>query len=194
MDDWTSRRAANLAELFDAHAQVGGVAPGRRWRTQQLNLALILRLAAEFQGYCRDLHDLAADEFSAQAGQSNASLRQIIRGQLTQGRKLDSGNAGPGNVGSDFARFGIRLWPEVEKRRPRRASAWNKSMDALNAARNAVAHDDRAGLAKITADGYRLTELKTMKNFQRDAGQLAVVMDDVVASHLGTLFGGTKPW
>lgn len=193
--EWDGVRANNLRELFDAHVQVGGVGPGRRWRTQQLNLALILRLAAEFQGYCRDLHDLAADEFAIQAGLLNGSLQQIIRAQLTQGRKLDSGNAGPGNIGSDFARLGLRLWAQVEQRRPGRASAWNRSMTALNDARNAVAHDDRPALAKVTAAGYRLTELRTMKNFQRDAGQLAVVMDDVVATHLQQLFGGTtKPW
>ena len=30
-------------------------AAGRRWQTEQLNWALILRLAAEFQGFARDL-------------------------------------------------------------------------------------------------------------------------------------------
>jgi hypothetical protein len=194
LDEWTTERASNLRELFHAHTLVGGSAPGRRWRTQQLNLALILRLAAEFQGYCRDLHDLAADEFAVQAGRQNDSLQQILRVQLTQGRKLDSGNAGPGNIGSDFARIGLQLWSEVDRRRPRRAPAWNSSMTALNDARNAVAHDDRAGLARIAADGYRLTELRTMKVFQRDAGKLVTVMDDVVSSHLAQLFGGIKPW
>ncbi len=193
--EWTGKRASNLRELFDAHVQVGGTGPGRRWRTQQLNLALILRLAAEFQGYCRDLHDLAADEFATQAGQLNGSLQSIIRAQLTQGRKLDSGNAGPGNLGTDFARIGLKLWAEIEKRRPGRAPAWNKSMTALNDARNGVAHDDRVKLARVTAAGYRLTELRTMRNFQRDADQLVAVMDDVVSTHLHQLFGGTsKPW
>ncbi len=194
LQEWAGKRTANLRELFDAHAQVGGTGPGRRWRTQQINLALVLRVAAEFQGYCRDLHDIAADEFAVQAGQFNGNLQQILRTQLTQGRKLDMGNAGPGNLGTDFARIGLALWPEVGKRRPARARAWNRSMEALNEARNAIAHDDRAGLAKIAARGYKISQLATMRGFQRDADQLAHCMDDVVASHLQQVFGGSKPW
>ncbi len=34
---------------------------------------------------------------------------------LTQGRKLDSGNPNPGNLGSDFNRFGLDFWAVVDR-------------------------------------------------------------------------------
>lgn len=61
--DWIGQRQARLAELFAAHATIGGSGRGRRWRTSQLNWALTLRIAGEFQGYARDLHTLAVGHF-----------------------------------------------------------------------------------------------------------------------------------
>ena len=57
---WSASRAANLAELLAAHHQVAGRGPGRRYATRQLNYAPIVRLASEFQGFDRDLHDETA--------------------------------------------------------------------------------------------------------------------------------------
>lgn len=33
-------------------------------------------------------------------------------------RKLDQGNPGPGNLGSDFGIFGASFWPEVQRLDP----------------------------------------------------------------------------
>jgi hypothetical protein len=44
----------------------------------QLNRALVLLLAAEFQGFGRELHDLASPTFSRWAALGNASLGQVI--------------------------------------------------------------------------------------------------------------------
>jgi hypothetical protein len=54
---WRKERSERLDELLHAHQSVGGPSRGRRWRTATLNEALLLRLAAEFQGFARDLHD-----------------------------------------------------------------------------------------------------------------------------------------
>jgi hypothetical protein len=53
---WRTERTRHLDELLGAHRLVGGTGRGRRWRTSALNEALVLRLAAEFQGFARDLH------------------------------------------------------------------------------------------------------------------------------------------
>lgn len=57
---WQEERAERLAQLVDAHQSVGGSGPGRRVGTEQLNWALILRVASEFQGFARQLHTESA--------------------------------------------------------------------------------------------------------------------------------------
>jgi hypothetical protein len=81
-----------------------------------LNDALILRLAAEFQGFARDLHDLACDHLASWAAPTSAAVESVIRNRLREGRDLDRGNAHPGVVGKDFERFGFELWPALANR------------------------------------------------------------------------------
>jgi hypothetical protein len=61
---WRKERSERLDELLHAHQSVGGPSRGRRWRTATLNEALLLRLAAEFQGFARDLHEQTCDTFA----------------------------------------------------------------------------------------------------------------------------------
>jgi hypothetical protein len=63
---------------MDAHVAVGGAAAGRRWATQELNHAILLRLASEFQGFCRDLHDEAVLALVAAATPNNAQVSQVL--------------------------------------------------------------------------------------------------------------------
>jgi len=88
---------------------IGGPAPGRRWRTAVLNEALVLRLAAEFQGFARDLHDLACDLFALWTAPLNPAVERVVRASLAEGRELDRGNAHPGSIGRDFGRFGFEV-------------------------------------------------------------------------------------
>jgi hypothetical protein len=57
LNAWRSTRAGRLDRLRSAHTAIGGSGRGRRWVTEELNHALVLRLAAEFQGFARDLHE-----------------------------------------------------------------------------------------------------------------------------------------
>ena len=60
---------------------------------------------------------------------------------LVQNRKLDSGNPNPGNLGSDFNRFGLEFWDAVDQldvRNPDRRG----ELQELNVMRNAIAHHD----------------------------------------------------
>lgn len=59
LTQWRTGRASKLSNLLSAHVAVGGSKAGRRWATEELNHAIVLRLASEFQGFCRDLHDEA---------------------------------------------------------------------------------------------------------------------------------------
>jgi hypothetical protein len=189
---WKADRRQRLDELLAAHQTVGGVGPGRRWRTRELNWALTLRLAGEFQGFARELHDLAVDHFVDSVSAGNVQLGKVLEQRTRTNRKLDRGNAQPGSLGSDFALLGLTLWPALERADPR-APDWNVSLERLNTARNAIAHVDQDALDQLALAGHAVT-LTAVRAWQRDLDRLAATMDDVVSAYLDGLLGGGRPW
>src|SRR5262249_42900178 len=108
---WRTTRINALDEIEAAHRSIGGTGPGRRYATQQINQAYAVLLSSQFQGYCRDLHSESADYLVQ--GITPALLKTACRNAMVQNRKLNQGNPNPGNLGSDFNRFGLVLWDEV---------------------------------------------------------------------------------
>jgi hypothetical protein len=190
--NWRSHRAERLDELYEAHARVGGTSPGRRIDTEQINWSLVLRLAGEFQGFARELHDLGAETFSGWAAGGNAQLQTFILALLTRERVLDRGNAQPGGLGADFGRFGLAWWPELTLRDVRTKRRQEK-LEKLNEARNAIAHANVSEIATLRGDGYPLT-LDTVTLWRNALNGLAVTMDDTLAAHLAAVFGRQPPW
>lgn len=192
--EWAGSRRSRIDQLLSAHATVGGSGPGRRWRTEQLNWAITMRLAGEFQGYARELHDLAIDCYVKQIDIVNPALGSIVRIDMSRGRLLDRGNARPGSLGTDFSRLGLLLWPALDAASNGRSNKWSKELDSLNLARNAIAHDDQANFLKLkTLRKYPIT-LTTVKAWRRSLDALATTMDDVVSVYLGSIMGGPRPW
>lgn len=189
---WHGERQRRLDELFAAHHTVGGTGPGRRWRTRELNWALTLRLAGEFQGFARNLHDLAVDYFTDTVSAGNVELAKVLRARTTANRQLDRGNAQPGSLGADFALLGLTLWPTLEHA-DSRASDWNVSLTKLNTARNAIAHVDEDELERLRREHNPVT-LAAIRIWRRDLDRLAVSMDDVVSTYLDQLLGYGRPW
>lgn len=189
---WRTDRQQRLDELIAAHQTVGGVGPGRRWRTRELNWALTLRLAGEFQGFARHLHDLAVDHFVGKVSGGNPRLAIVLEKRLKTNRQLDRGNAQPGSLGSDFALLELTLWPALQQA-DARASGWNESLERLNTARNAIAHVDQPTLDQLRRDGHPVT-LAAVRGWRRDLDRLATTMDDVVSDYLDRLLGMGRPW
>jgi hypothetical protein len=190
--NWRADRQQRLDELLAAHQIIGGPGPGRRWRTRELNWALTLRLAGEFQGFARHLHDLAVDYFVGTLAGGNTQLADTLRARMTTNRQLDRGNAQPSSLGSDFALLGLTLWPALERIDPR-APAWNASLARLNTARNAIAHVDQPQLDQLRVQGHPVT-LVAVRTWRRDLNRLAETMDDVVSAYLDQLLGFGRPW
>lgn len=189
---WQQERKKHLDDLLDADKLVGGPAPGRRWRTAALNDALILRLAAEFQGFARDLHDQASDVFAAWIAPSTPTVQRVVRNRLVEGRELERGNAHPGSVGRDFGRFGFEVWRELH-RRDERTAEHNQSLALLNDARNGLAHSDDAKLASLRDKGHPPV-LSTFRRWRRDLDIPAANLDVETASQLARLFDRKPPW
>lgn len=193
--EWRTTRRKRLEELIGVHALIDPKrGPGRRAGTQQFNLAFIVVLAAEWQGFARALHDEARDSFAAVVEESGSRHgAERLRFLLTADRKLDRGNANQASIANDFRRLGILdLWDTVDATDPHGKSRRIK-LELLMTARNAIAHADEAGLQALRAKGVPLN-LAEAKIWMRALDGLAVSLDRLVAEFLGGLFGRGEPW
>lgn len=186
LERWRGERGAVLDELQQAHHAVGGHERGRRTQTQSINEALLLRLAAEFQGFCRELHAEGVEAFRTRLAVSNAAVATVVSGVLSRNLKLDRGNAGPGELGEDFLRFGLDLWPALRAADSRTAQR-HGALDGLMFARNAVVHADTKKLADLERQGVKLN-LEMFRRGRSKLNALAGTMDRVVGRHIGQLF------
>jgi hypothetical protein len=188
--NWKTDRAARLNRLVAAHRTLRGM--NRRWITDELNHSLILRLASEFQGFARELHDETSMAVVAMIAPNNVAQQTALQLPYFAVRLLDRGNARPETLNDDFGRFGFQLWAALDARYPRSGPRWRRDLTALNTARNALAHDNHSRLAPVTASGWRLT-LPFVSRWCNALDGLARGMDHVVGKHIHSLFG-VRPW
>jgi hypothetical protein len=184
---WLAERLPALDQLVEAHRALEGGGRGRRYATKQINHAYAVLLCSQFQGFARDLHSEAVDHLAGQV--RPAVLGTLVRKSLTEGRKLDRGNANPGNLGNDFQRLGIRLWPLVQQR-SRWSAGRQQKLELANTWRNAIAHQDFTD-TRVSSDGT--LHLATVRNWRNALEHLALDIDEVVEAELLNLTG-TSPW
>lgn len=191
LESWNDVRADALESLDAVHGTVTGRRVGRQYATRHYNLTMYVALAAEFQGFCRDLHDDTAAAMLWHVPASAGPMVPIFLNSLTRARQLDRGNAQPKSLGSDFQILGIQLWSDLSTLRPGSKTRWHDTLDTLNDIRNAVAHSDQAKL-----DALRKKEALDVRNWRRKRSalnQLAIYMDKVAFNYLQTLTGA-PPW
>ena len=183
---WIKAQAAALDQMENAHSSVGGTARGRRYATDQINQAYAVLLASQFQGFCRDLHSESA-AYLIDALQP-LSMRPIVRAEFTRDRKLDKGNANPGNVGNDFNRLGLEFWDEVTTLSAKN-SARNRSLEMLNEWRNAIAHQ-HFDPAKLGSSKLGVAQVR---RWRKVCNRLARAFDTVMRNHIRSVTG-SSPW
>jgi hypothetical protein len=188
--EWRTDAWAAFDEIENAHRAVGGVKPGRRFLTQQLNYAYTTLLAARFQGFARALHTQTANAIAR--GTHNAIYRELMAENLTHGRILERHNAQPDSIKQDFARFGLDIWTEVGSERIGNDER-RKKLGALVTWRNAIAHDDINVKLARSALEPRTISLGTCRNWRSALNVLATSFDKVAADHCQTL-GLPRPW
>jgi hypothetical protein len=177
---WQTSRKARLDQMFVNCATCGVDALNQCYFE-----VLAIRLASEFQGFCRSLHDECI-EFVA--GLSPA-LTQLVRNLLQYERKLDHKNASPDSLRLDFERFPIGLLVLLQQDSPPKANDWWKTIGDLNVARNAGAHDSEANRVKLSQP---LTP-NTCQTWRNDLDELVVAMDRVIKKEFLVKFGA-EPW
>lgn len=190
MIEWQRVCLPRLDELEQVHLTATGRGPGRRWGTDQLNRSLFVALMAQFQVYCRDLHDEAVD---LHVHNSNPRQAALLRALLTQGRKLETGNPRTDSLGSDFGRLGFKI-VEAIRAEGQRASQDIDRLDVLADFRNAVVHGNETQVAALSSGG-RIKATKTIyRGYRRSIERLAGTMDLVVGTKVATELGIAVPW
>jgi hypothetical protein len=185
---WMTARAAALDDIEDAYRAIRGSGARRKTATQQLTHWYAVMLSSQFQAFCRDLHTECAKAFVAPV--SPLDLQRALNANLVAGRKLDSGNANPGNLGSDFNRFALGFWSAMEvdhPRNPRRKAL----LEELNGWRNAIAH--QSFTAAMLRGGNAVLPLARVQRWRKACAGLARSFDRVMRGHLLKITG-VAPW
>jgi len=190
LDAWFGIRKDRLDELLSMHAKATGTGPGRRYGTTEFNRTLVTALVAQFQGFARDLHDLAVTEFVRTLEPPTRADK--VRQLLTQGRKLDERTPRRSTLGSDFGRLGIELIDAVKGHHADSADRLH-TLDQVVELRNAVGHGNEAEIARLVQEGYKTTKT-AFRKYRRTFNGLAETMDEVVAIQLSSILGMPRPW
>ena len=186
LNRWRTLRADRLEQVEVGHTAVGGTGRGARYAREQLNRSYCVLLAAEFQGFCRDLHDEAV---VAMVAHLPPSFRVIVAREFARGRQLDRGNASPSTLGSDFTRLGFECWQEFDTAEPR-GPTLRRRLEEMNVWRNAIAHSD---FDPRRLGGRMLLTIARVRRWRRALNRVARVLDRVVADHIQQTTG-VRPW
>lgn len=183
--EWSGRGRRALDQIEAAHRVVSAAQRGRHHATLQLNYGYAVILSSQFQGFCRGLHSEAVAHLEANT--TPVAVGAVLGLVMVQGRKLDGGNPNAGHIGSDFARIGMDLWPEVRALDQRNIGR-QKRLETHALWRNAIAHQD---WTKV--DGSAALTLNTVRSWRSACDGLARSLDEAVRLHLLRLVG-TAPW
>ncbi len=187
---WRSVGLARLDELEQVHAAATRGRRGSSWGTEQLNRSLFVALVAQFQEYCRELHDGAAAVHVAAANPKQAT---VVFNLLTEGRRLQSQNPRVGHLGSDFGRLGFSLVDELKLADPA-MPARLRQLDLLIDFRNAISHGDETMMRALTKSQDIRATKAPYRRFRKTLDQLAGTMDEVVGSALAAGLQIPPPW
>jgi hypothetical protein len=173
---WQDDAQSVFAELELAHRAVHA----RQVLTRQITYAYVTALAAQFQRYCRVVHTEVALSIAESA--TNPSLAWLLEERLIGGRQLDRGNANGPNLGSDFARFELRLWEKLLEHDPANRHR-REALEALIQWRNAIGHGD---IKEKQEEGklvpHRIS-LKVCQEWNVTLSGLVLSIDEVLETH-----------
>jgi hypothetical protein len=183
---WKNEGQQALDEIEAAHRSLGGKGPGRRYATKQINQAYTVLLTSQFQKFCRDLHSEGIKHLTK--GSPSDPRYAILEIRLIEARKLDTGNPNPGNLGSDFGRFGMDFWDMVRAHNPRNIGR-QRQLSLLNEWRNAIAHQN---FEVPTLKGRSNIRLAEVRAWRATCNALAASFDAVVKVHIGAIIGRAR--
>ncbi len=187
---WTTTRSDDIDRVFDVHHKLTGRSAGRRWEAEHLIGAIVARLVAEFQGYCRDLHDEAVDHVVGRLGVTDPGLLALTRAAYIRDRDLNKGNPTWNALKNDFERLGMQFQKDMNDQF-KSTPALRKKLSDLLYARNAFVHADDVKL--IDCRNRNVLWLRQMRIWRAALNRLVGSIDTATSAHLKVLTG-QNPW
>jgi hypothetical protein len=184
---WRTERVPRLQNVEADCLHLEGMYPADPDRVQEFIRAYAVLLSSEFQGFCRDLHSECARKLVASLGPG--PLSAVLRSQCSYGRKLETGNPSPGNLGADFGRYQIDFWAAAVALDPAHVPRRHR-LAMLNAWRNAIAHHDYEPAA---LGGTITLTIPQVRDWRADCDAFATTFDAVMRDHL-LATTGVAPW
>lgn len=185
---WQTLRLPRLHDFETDCLHLQGMYSAAPHRVQEYIRSYVVLLTSEFQGYCRDLHSECTDKLVASVNPIN--LREVLRFECRYGRKLDTGNPNPSNLGADFNRYFLDFWDAVIALDPANQPARRDRLSRLNLWRNAIAHNnyDPGELGGTTT-----LAIPIVQGWRTDCEVFASAFDGVMRAHLQAITG-VSPW
>ena len=150
-----------------------------------------MRVTTEFQGFVRDLLDLATIKIVRGSGTEPAYQAQIIAA-MSRDRMIDRGNPHVDAIEADLNRLGLqRVGQRLSNVNTHHADDVAR-LRQLVSLRNALAHDDQNKLRTLSRSGTRATKQYAL-NSRASLGRFAKALDKVLWDHLLASFS-TDPW
>lgn len=196
LQDWFGRRRDELRAVEGAHQQVAQATPGAGHPLSrggdQIAQAFVVRMYAEFQGFARELHDLAIDAF-LRGSEVPQKHRPPLANAATERRRLDQGNAGLDAIKHDFRRIGhTELGKNLAKLNDQHADD-KARYEQLTELRNALAHGNSDQLRALVSRGIKPT-LTWGRQALPSLNRLARALDRSVWDHVVVSYPGIDPW
>jgi hypothetical protein len=194
---WRTTRRADINTLAAAHTAIGEVdGPGRpRSIGRPVGHAYVLRVVAEFQGFVRDLHDLAAQRL-VEFAEPKTPFIPLLSEAATRGRTIDRGNATLRGMAQDFGRLGIvglvgRI-KAIDSQWSSPGGSDGAEYENLIDLRNALGHGNQGQVDRLRANGVMDTVSWTRQRLPA-LNRTARALDRVVWDHLASI-SGQEPW
>lgn len=191
---WLGGRRVVIDVLATGHAKVGELTgPGRPLDVSKpLAHAYVIVTVSQFQGFTRDLHDLAVERLVSASGTSG-TYAPLLTEAIVSGRNIDRGNPTHRNIRADFARIGLS---------PLNLTAYNQrwstpgdvpEFDRLIALRNAVGHSNETEMRSLFASGEVQDTVSWARRRLPVLNRYARALDHVVWDHMKATTG-EEPW
>lgn len=191
---WLGPRREAIDTVAAGHAKVGDLTgPGRPLdASKPLAHAYVLVIVSQFQGFIRDMHDLAVERLLSASG-ATPSFIPILTEGIVDARNIDRGNPTHRNVTSDFARIGLSPL-NISTRNPRWATPGDAlQFNRLMGLRNALAHGNEDDLRSLLAAGDVQDTVSWARGRLPVLNRYSRVLDHMVWDHLRATTGKV-PW
>jgi hypothetical protein len=149
---------------------------------ENIDRTLYPALVAEFQGFCRDLHDETVSTISEEAAWPTEQLAALATAAMKRGRGLGYKNPTPSVIDEDFRSLGLPIWQRIQQLHSENYPGWRAALETLVRIRNAVAHSDQERI-----DSFSTKQQMTFaywENTRKSLTELAIAMSSVVRTYL----------